>query len=174
MGSHNATEAKELHELYLSTNITFELDDLFDPFTILSTNSQLPGFRHQPLPRLRDLLKRFWIITAANPLSEEHSKAQNVAFNQKLQADLDRLGLRYEPVTCTSADGKWIEHSFAVSRQERLKSQEVENLVIALAGKYLQNSVFSFSGNFMKILPVLRPDITGQTNYYVYEPDSRF
>jgi hypothetical protein len=61
-----------------------------------------------------------------------------------------------------------------VSRQERLKSHEVENLVIALAGKYLQNSVFSFSGNFMKILPVLRPDITGQTNYYVYEPDSRF
>jgi hypothetical protein len=174
VSSHNSTEAKELHELYLSTNITFELDDLFDPFTVLSTNSQLLGFRHQPLPRLKDLLKRFWIITAANPLSESHSKAQNVAFNEKLQEDLHNLGLRYEPVTCMSADGKWTEHSFAVSRQERLKSQEVENLVIALAGKYLQNSVFSFSGNTMKILPVLRPDIRGQASYYVYEPDSRF
>jgi hypothetical protein len=172
VGSHNETENKALPALYLSTNITFELDDLFDPFTVLSTNSQLPGFRHQPLPRLKDLLKRFWIITAANPLSEEHSKAQNTAFNEKLQTDLDSLGLRYEPVTCTSADGKWSEHSFAVPRQERLKSQEVENLVIALAGKYLQNSVFGFSGNNMKILPVLRPDIRGQTNYYVYEPAS--
>jgi len=163
-----------LHVQYLSTIITFEMDDLFDPFTVLSANSHLPGYSHQMFPRLQDLLKRFWIITAANPLSEEHSKAQNAALNEKLQKDLNQLGLKYEPVTCTSADGKWTEHSFAVSRQDNLKSQEVENLIIALAGKYLQNSVFSFSGNIMKILPVLRPDIKGQANYYVYEPTSRY
>jgi hypothetical protein len=163
-----------LHVQYLSTNITFELDDLFDPFTVLSTNSQLPAHKHDMIPRIQDLLKRFWIITAANPLSKEHTKVQNAAFNEKLQKDLNELGLSYEPVTCKSADGKWTEHSFAVSRQDNLKSQEVENLIIALAGKYLQNSVFSFSGNIMKILPVLRPDIRGQANYYVYEPTSRY
>jgi hypothetical protein len=163
-----------LHALYLSTNITFELNDLFQPFTVLSTNSQLPGYSHQIFPRLKDLLKRFWIMTAANPLSEEHSKAQNAALNEKLQRDLNKVGLKYQPVTCTSADGKWTEQSFAVARQDTLKSQAVENLIIALAGKYLQNSVFSFSGNTMKILPVLRPDITGKANYFVYEPASRY
>lgn len=163
-----------LHVLYLSTNITFEVDDLFDPFTVLSTNPQLPGFSHQLFPRLQDLLKRFWIITAANPLSNEHTKVQNAALNEKLQKDLNELGLRYEPVTCKSADGKWTEHSFAVSRQENLKNQEVENLIIALAGKYLQNSVFSFSGKTMKILSVLRPDIQGQATYYVYEPSTNY
>lgn len=161
-----------LHALYLSTNITFEVDDLFDPYTVLSANPQLPGFSHQLIPRLQGLLKRFWIITAANPLSKEHTNVQNAALNEKLQKDLNELGLRCEPVTCKSADGKWTEHSFAISRQENLKNKEVENLIIALAGKYLQNSVFSFSGKTMKILPVLRPDIQGQATYYVHEPST--
>jgi hypothetical protein len=174
MSTDSRNDEPALQALYLSTNITFETDDLFDPFTVLSTNPQLLGYSHQMFPRLQDLLKRFWVITASNPLSKEHTKVQNAALNEKLQKDLNGLGLRYEPVICKSADGKWTEDSFAVPRQDRLKNQQVENLIIALAGKYLQNSVFSFSGKTMKILPVLRPDIQGQATYYVYEPSTNY
>jgi len=163
-------EDDSLGKSYLQTNVVFELDDLFAPFTVLSTQPQMPGFQRQLLPRIQDLLKRFWIITAANPYSQELSKTQNEALNEKLEKDLKYLSLKFELVTCTSVDGKWTEKSFAISRQAHLKNEDVENLVIALAGKYLQNSVFSFSGNTMKILPVLRPDIRGQSTYYVYEP----
>ncbi len=170
MSSHYPNDDTPLEKLYLSTNVIFECDDLFYPLTLLSTKPQLDGYQRSPFPRLQDLLKRFWIITAANPFSQELSRAQNEALNEKLEKDLKGLGLKYELVTCTSADATWTEQSFAVSRQAGIKNQDVENLVIALAGKYLQNSVFSFAGNTTKILPVLRPDIRGQASYYVYEP----
>ena len=51
-------------------------------------------------------MKRFWIITAANPLSKEHTKVQNAALNEELQKELNELGLRYAPVICKSADRK--------------------------------------------------------------------
>ena len=158
----------DISAMYLSTNVFFELDDLFQSLTVLSTNSNLPGYKHEILPSIKDLLKRFWIVTAENPFSQKQTKAQNAALMEKLANDLIQRGIRYEPVTCKSADGLWEEQSFAVPRQPHLKANEVEDLVIALAGKYLQNSVFSFYGNTMKILPVLRTDIRGQSRYFVY------
>ena len=163
-------EPSDFAALYLKTNVFFQLDDLFESLTVLSTSPEMAGFEHERFPSLKGLLKRFWIITAENPLSQKQTPAQNAALMEKLGTDLLGQGLKFEPVTCKSSDGLWVEQSFAVPRQDHLKNEEVENLILALAGKYLQNSVFSFYGNTMKILPVLRTDIKGQARYFVYVP----
>jgi hypothetical protein len=161
-------ETSDYSALYLKTNVFFEREGLFRPLTVLSTAPALAG-----LSRKRSLhtiipLKRFWIITAENPLSQKQTQAQNQDLMERLGKDLVHQAISHEAVTCKSHDGLWQENSFAVPRQAHLKNDELEKLIIALAGKYLQNSAFSFYGTTMQILPVLRPDIRGQTRYFIH------
>jgi hypothetical protein len=161
---------EELAEMYLQTNVIFQTDDLFEPFTVLSTLHSLPDVQRMKFTGLTNFLKRFWVITSDNPLSEKKTLKQNAPFRQLLELDLQSFGIRYEPVECISHDGTWRESSYAVSRQPGLKDEQIQNCLLALAGKYGQNAIFSFSGNKMKVIPALRPEIIGEKSYFIHGP----
>jgi hypothetical protein len=58
--------------------------------------------------------KRFTLITAANPRSQNLSDAENAERNAQLRARLEASGRRFEASLGSSPSGDWQEHGFLI------------------------------------------------------------
>lgn len=66
-----------------------------------------------------------WVVTAENPLSKRLSRRENAARHKALLAELDDAGRCHLPAIGRSLDGKWIEHSAAITQFGRKRATDI-------------------------------------------------
>jgi hypothetical protein len=87
----------------------------------------------------------FYMITAANPFSNELSNDQNDALNERLKLELLNLNLEILPGIGRDSESAWFEKGWVVRGLP-------ESDLIALAQKYEQNAIFRFDANGQHVI----------------------
>ena len=82
----------------------------------------------------------FYMITAANPFSNQLTTQENTLLNEELKIDLERNGLAPLPGIGKDPSSDWFEEGWVVKGLN-------ESILIDLAKKYQQNAIFRFDGN---------------------------
>jgi len=87
----------------------------------------------------------FYMITAANPFSDELSSDENDALNEKLKLELLGLNLEIFPGIGRDTSSAWLEKGWIVRGL-------TESDLIALAQKYDQNAIFMFDASGQHVI----------------------
>ena len=87
----------------------------------------------------------FYMITAANPFSNELSNDENDALNERLKLELLSLNLEILPGIGRDSASAWFEKGWVVRGLP-------ESDLIALAQKYEQNAIFRFDANGQHVI----------------------
>ena len=81
----------------------------------------------------------FYMITAANPFSNQLTTQENTLLNEELKRDLEAKGLEPIPGIGKDPSSDWLEEGWVVKGLN-------ETILIDLAKKYQQNAIFRFDG----------------------------
>ena len=81
----------------------------------------------------------FYMITAANPFSNQLTTQENTLLNEELKIDLEAEGLEPLPGIGKDPSSDWLEEGWVVKGLD-------ETILIDLAKKYQQNAIFRFDG----------------------------
>jgi len=161
----------ELASAYLDTMLVFDFVDLFGPTQYaFSAREELAGWKRADSASRSFFDSLFWVISAHNPYSIKVSDEENIRANEELLRDLMNFNFQLQPVSCRAVDGSWSEESFAVTKLGKTLAEVTETLM-ALGGKYKQNSIFQISNSRLKVIPVLNRKILGETDCYFYSND---
>ena len=82
----------------------------------------------------------FYMITAANPFSNQLTTQENTLLNEELKIDLEAKGAEPIPGIGKDTSSDWLEEGWVVKGLN-------ETILIDLAKKYQQNAIFRFDGN---------------------------
>lgn len=126
---------------------------------------QLLGHNFETIQDKLDTTNPVWVLTAWNPRSKPLSLAENLERNQSLMFELQKGPSKFHLVRASSLSGNWHEDSFAIWGPATHLAAEVEQLVLALAGKFEQNAVFKFEGNLQTLVPILVKEAAGSQTY---------
>jgi len=155
--------------LYLSTTVTIKSDDLFGTeYIVLSPLEALPGHSLLESSLPSQQVADCWIITAENPFSQSFDPADNELRTKALREDLESHAIYFTDAEARATEGEWKEQSFVVWRKQRKNGLVIKNLLVALAGKYLQNAIFEYSSGTMTIVPALNTEVGGSRTYYTH------
>ena len=152
----------DLVEAYLKTEIIFSAQDGTHWATVsVSTTGGIsrPG---GALGLLGLEVSSAFVITAWNPLGQEHTVDQNEALQSRLINDLKSLGLTFMPVLGQEPGGGWKEDSLLIPNLESINTL---GKVLILADNYEQNAIFEVTDTSKKIIGIRMQSMTAEAGY---------
>ena len=135
---------------------------------MLSPLETLPGHSLLDSTLPSEQIADCWIITAENPFSQSFDPVDNELRTKALREDLESYAIDFNYAEARANEGEWKEQSFVLWSKQRKNGLVTKNLLVALAGKYLQNAIFEYSSGTMTIVPALNTEVGGSRTYYTY------